>query len=81
MSPIPDEQNLATLAEMCGNVTKIRGVDSNQWETAHALRVEYLRLELGGSHDGKAEIKKESLKKRMAEFLAGLPVWMTSGIY
>jgi hypothetical protein len=74
------DQDLAGLAELCGNVANTRSTDYKQGDTAHALRVEWLRLRLDGSplHD-KTEAET-SLKRRMAEFLAGIPTWMLSGL-
>ena len=76
------ELNFAGLAELCANVAINRSANHTQSDTAHALRVEWVRLNLDYSHDGK-DGKKEaeaSLKKRMLEFLIGVPGWMMSGL-
>jgi hypothetical protein len=58
-----------------------RSTDYKQSETAYALRMEWIRLYLNGSRrDDKTEADKESLRKPMSEFLAGIPIWMTSGL-
>lgn len=73
------EQDLEGLADLCGNVANNRSADSTQGDTAHALRVEWVRLSLDGSpHHDKREADN-SLKK-MAEFLTGVPAWMLSGL-
>jgi hypothetical protein len=74
------EQDLAALAELCGNVANSRSADHTQSETAHALRMEWFRLRLDGSLNGGKTEAEVSLRKRMAEFLAGVPAWMLSGI-
>ena len=70
------EQDLAGLAELCGNVAD-RSANRPQVDTAHALRVEWLRLN-HSPHDG--EDADASLKKRMLEFLIGVPAWMMVGV-
>jgi hypothetical protein len=72
------EQDLAGLAELCGNVARHSSADYRQSQTAHALRVEWLQLNLGSPNSDKTEAEN-SLKKRMAEFLAGVPTWMLTG--
>lgn len=72
------EQDMAGLAEMCGNVARTRSADDRQSETAHKLRAEWVRVECR-RHDDRTESEKESLKKRMVEFLSGVPEWMLSG--
>jgi hypothetical protein len=44
-----------------------------QSDAAHALRLESVRLHLDRSMQDKVEAEEESLKNRMAEFLAGIP--------
>ena len=59
-----------------------RSANHTQTDTAHALRVEWVRLNLNHSHHGK-DGKKEpeaSLGKHMLEFLVGVPAWMMSGL-
>jgi hypothetical protein len=75
------EQDLTRLAELCANVAK-NSSDNKQSGTAYALRVEWVRLNLDRSpRDDKTEAKKQALKKRMAEFLAGVPGWMMSELW
>jgi len=75
------EQDLTRLAELCANVAN-NSSDNKQSGTAYALRVEWVRLNLDGSpRDDKTEAKKQALRKRMAEFLAGVPSWMMSGLW
>lgn len=72
------KQDLAGLAELCVNVANNRSGNPTQVDAAHALRVEWVRLDLNGSpHKKEAET---SLKKRMVEFLVGVPAWMLSGL-
>jgi hypothetical protein len=73
------EQDLTGLAELCGNVARHSSLDYRQSQTAHALLVEWLRLSLGPLNGDKTEAE-ESLKKRMQEFLAGVPSWKLSGV-
>jgi hypothetical protein len=74
------EQDLTGLAELCANVANNLSANSKQSDTAHALRMEWVRLSLDGSLDhGMTEVEK-SLQKRMTEFLAGVPSWMLSGL-
>jgi hypothetical protein len=75
-----DEQGLAGLAELCTNVARNFSANSKQSDTAHALRVEWLRLSLDHSLDGARIEAEASLKKRMFEFLSGVPAWMLSGL-
>ena len=72
------EQDLAGLAEMCGNVSRSRSADHRQSETAHRLRAEWVRLSIR-FRDDKSGADEESLKKRMVEFLSGVPAWMLGG--
>jgi len=74
------EQDLEGLAELCGNVANNRSANHTQADTAHALRVEWVRLRLDGSLDHGTTEAEKSLQKRMAEFLAGVPSWMLSGL-
>lgn len=72
------ELDLPGLAELCGNVANNNSANQTQADTAHALRVEWVRLRRNHSpHDGKEA--EASLKKRMTEFLVGVPGWMMSG--
>jgi hypothetical protein len=73
------EQALTNLAEMCANVARNTSADSKQSDTAHALRVEWLRLGLDHLLDGGKTEVEMSLKKRMTDFLAGVPSWMLTG--
>ena len=74
------ELDLAGLAELCGNVANNHSANQIQADTAHALRVQWVRLSINGlPGDGKKEAEA-SLKKRMEEFLAGVPTWMWSGL-
>jgi hypothetical protein len=73
------DQDLTGLAELCGNVARHSSADYRQSQTAHALRVEWLRLNLGSLNGDRTEAEK-SLKKRMEEFLAGVPSWMLRGL-
>jgi hypothetical protein len=70
------EQNLPALAEMCANVARNHAADWRQSNTAYSLRIEWVRLELDHSLAGSKTEAEESLKKRMLEFLAGVPNWM-----
>lgn len=74
------EQDLKGLAEMCANVARSDAAGPEQSDTAHALRIEWIRLKLDRSLDGSRAEAEESLKKRMVEFLAGVPAWMWSGV-
>jgi hypothetical protein len=73
------ELDLPALAELCANVARNRSADTKQSDTAHALRVESVRLRLDRWRNGDKMEAEESLKKRMAEFLAEIPGWMLSG--
>ena len=74
-----NELDLTGLAEFCANVARNVSANSKQLDTAHAPRMEWVRLGLDRSLDGDKTEAKESLKKRMGEFLAGVPSWMLSG--
>jgi hypothetical protein len=74
------EQDLTGLAELCANVARNLSADSQQSDTAHALHVEWTRLRLDGSLDHGATEAEKSLRKRMLEFLAEIPSWMSSGL-
>lgn len=75
------ELDLDELAEFCGNVAINHSANQTQAETAHSLRMESIRLSLNHSpRDDEKEAKRESLKKRMVEFLSDLPSWMMSGV-
>jgi len=69
--------DLTALADLCVNVARSVSTDFKQSDTAHKLQVEWIRLSLDGA--AKAEAK-DSLKKRMVEFLSGVPRWMASGV-
>jgi hypothetical protein len=69
------ELDLEGLAELCGNVANSRAASQNHADTAHAFRVQWVRMNL----DHATEADKESLKKRMADFLSDIPVWMRNG--
>ena len=77
--PLP-EQDLTGLAELCANVARNASADYRQSETAHALRVEWVRLGLDRSLNSDKREAEKSLKKRMGEFLAGVPSWMLKGL-
>lgn len=71
------EQNLSGLALLCANVAKKSSADRKQSDAAHTLWVEWVQLHSERTpHDGQVEAEEQSLKKRMAEFLAGVPPWM-----
>lgn len=72
------EQDLQALAQLCANVANNRSAGRTDEDMAHALRVEWVRLRLNHSDDGKDA--EASLKKRMLEFLIGVPGWMMSGL-
>lgn len=75
-----DELDLAEFALLCASVAHNFSATRVQNDTAHALRMEWVRLNLDHSlGDGKKEIEA-SLKKRMLEFLSGVPGWMMSGV-
>jgi hypothetical protein len=74
------EQDLAGLAELCGNVARHLSADYRQSQAAHALRVEWLQLRFNGSLNGDKTEAEKSLKKRMTEFLSGVPTWMLRGL-
>ncbi len=68
------EQNLSGLALLCANVAKKSSADRKQSDAAHTLWVEWVQLHSERTpDDGQVEAEEESLKKRMAEFLAGAP--------
>jgi hypothetical protein len=72
------DPDLTRLAELCANVAN-NSSDNKQSGTAYALRVEWVRLHLNRPpSDDKTGAEEESLKKRMAEFLVGVPSWMVS---
>ena len=74
------EQDLTELAELCANVARNPSTDSKQSDTAHALHVEWVQLGLKHLLDHGSTEPEKSLQKRMAEFLAGVPAWMWSGL-
>lgn len=74
------EQNLTGLAELCSNVAHNLSANSKQSDTAHALRLEWVRLGLDHLLDHGTTDAEQSLRKRMIEFLAEVPTWMSSGL-
>jgi hypothetical protein len=72
------ELDLVALAELCGNVAINRSANLTQSDTARRLRAEWVQLEVR-FRDYKIEAEA-SLKKRMLEFLSGVPAWMMSGL-
>jgi hypothetical protein len=72
------ELDLAGLAELCANVAHNLSVNNKQSDTADALRVEWVRLDT--SLDGARTEAEASLRKRMIEFLAEVPTWMSKGL-
>ena len=72
--------DLAGLAEFCRNVAGNQSANQMQADTAHGLRVEWVRLGLDRSLNSDKTEAEASLKKRMQEFLSGVPAWMMSGI-
>ena len=79
LKPLKD-QGLTALAQLCENVARSGSANPEQWKEAHTLRVEWIRLNLKGwpgDSDSKAE--NESLRKRMVQFLVGIPGWMMNG--
>lgn len=74
------QQDLEGLAQLCGNVAMNHSANHAQTDTAHALRVEWARLGLDRSLNSDKTQAEGSLKKRMMEFLDGIPAWMMSGI-
>ena len=73
------ELDLEGLADLCRNVARTNFADRRPSDTAHALRMEWVRLSFRLRND-KTEAEEESLKKRMVEFLSGVPAWMLSGV-
>jgi hypothetical protein len=73
------ELDLTGLADLCTNVARNASADHRQSDAAHALRVEWVRLSINGTLDGARTEAENSLTKRMAEFLAGVPQWMREG--
>ena len=74
------EQDLMGLDELCANVARNVSADPKQSDIAHALRMEWLRLRLHTSLDGVSAEAEGFLKKRMVEFLAGVPTWVSRGL-
>ena len=72
--------DLAGLAELCANVARHSAADSKQSDTAHALRMEWIQLGLKHSLDHGTTDVEVSLRKRMIEFLAEVPTWMSKGL-
>ena len=73
------ELDLAGLSQFCANVAINRSANSTQSDTARKLRAEWVQLDIRFLDD-KTEAEA-SLKKRMTEFLVGVPAWMMSGAY
>ena len=74
------ELDFTGLAELCANVARHSSANSKQSDTAHALRIEWVRLGLDRSLDHGTTEVEASLRKRMIEFLAETPSWMSSGL-
>ena len=74
------ELGLAGLAELCRNVAGNCSANQMQADTAHGLRVEWVRLGLDRSLNTDKTEAEASLKKRMMDFLNGIPAWMMSGV-
>jgi hypothetical protein len=74
------ELDLTGLAELCTNVAHNRSANSKQADTAHALRVEWVQLGVKHSLDHGTTDVEVSLRKRIIEFLAEVPAWMSRGI-
>jgi len=72
--------DLAGLSELCANVARHSSADSKQSDTAHALHVEWIQLGLKHSLDHGTTDVEVSLRKRMIEFLAEVPTWMSKGL-
>jgi hypothetical protein len=73
-----NQLDLVGLTELCGNVAMNHSADYRQSDTAHRLRAESVQLD-ARFLDDKTEAEA-SLRKRMLEFLLGIPAWMMSGI-
>jgi hypothetical protein len=73
------EHDLTGLMELCANVARNVSANSKQSDTAHALRMEWVQLDLKHLLDGGHTEAEKSLRKRMIEFLAEVPSWMLSG--
>jgi hypothetical protein len=77
--PVPsaaelERKSLIELAVLCGNVAVSPSADKGTVDKAHALRLEWVRLNEPPNpvfeEQQKVEAQQESLKKRMVEFLA-----------
>jgi len=70
-----ERRNLTDLAVLCQQVADSPSADSVTAEKARVLKLEWVSLQTPPhpvlKEQEKIEAKKESLKKRMAEFLAG----------
>ena len=75
-----NELDLTGLAELCVNVSRNISADRNQGDMAHALYMEWTPLRVKGSLDHGTTEAEQSLRKRMLEFLAEVPTWMSRGI-
>jgi hypothetical protein len=74
------EQDLTGLADLCANVARHVSADTKQSDMAHALRVEWVQLGVKHSLDHGTTDVEVSLRKRMIEFLAEVPTWMSKGL-
>jgi hypothetical protein len=74
------DQDLTGLAGLCANIAHNPSADYKQSDMARALRVEWVRLGLDRSLNSDKTEAEKSLKKRMGEFLAGVPSWMLGGL-
>jgi hypothetical protein len=72
------ELDLAGLSQLCANVAINRSANFTQSDTARRLRAELVQLDVR-FRDDKTEAEA-SLRKRMQEFLSGVPAWMMSGL-
>jgi hypothetical protein len=69
-------KSLTELAVLCGGVASNPGADSATVKKAHALRLEWVRLQhlphpaLALKESQQLEAQRESLRKRMVEFLS-----------
>ena len=74
------EQSLEGLARVCVGVAHNPSATRLQEDTAHALRMEWVRLSLDRSPREDRQEVEESLRGRMVSFLTGVPHWMRSGL-
>jgi hypothetical protein len=73
------DHDLSELAELCANVARNLCTDHMQSNTAFILRQEWIRLDLDHLLEGGKTDAEKFLKRRMLEFLAGVPTWMLAG--